>query len=137
MNKRVEITEKTLFPFTVRGRDSGGIFSLVKEFLKVKPHDLNWYSFDVVIRSSTEITFIVYDMARGSYGEKLYSKELEDGKRGREISRYDAEVPNSVTAIYTAEKLVAMAVDRRMMELAYAEELIVLQYVEELKEKFL
>jgi len=69
----------TFFPFTVRNP-----WGFRDVFLDRKPKGLTFYEFDVVVRSKTSVTFVVYDMRDNFYGG-----------RGKEIKKIPA---NNISA---------------------------------------
>ena len=110
------------FPFTVQGSDdSGGVnWGFRKLLVDNKPEKLVWYTADVVIKSPTEVTFIVYDMLDMCYGG-----------RGKQIAQFDAVTTLEVTRAAIERRASQVAYYKRAKELSDHESAIITQYTNE------
>lgn len=69
---------KTFFPFTVRFP-----IGFKDVFMTHKPKDLLWFEFDVVVRSKTSVTFLIYNMKDnywGGRGDKIKTMPVNNIK---------------------------------------------------------
>ncbi len=68
------------FPFTIFAHDNGHYvqepWGFRRAFLKIKPEGLTWYTFNVTIKSPTEVEFTTYGMysfSTGGIGKKEHT----------------------------------------------------------------
>lgn len=113
---------KTFFPFTVRNP-----WGFRDVFIKHKPKGFTWYEFDVVVRSKTSVTFVVYDM-RDNYW----------GGRGKEIKKIPAnKIPAKDIRPMIAAHLEGQAYDIQLERQEKREEIERREIVKELRKQFL
>lgn len=107
-----------VFPFTLHCNDKGwSAYEFRSSFLASKPDDLSWYGYDVIIHSRTNVEFVVYSM-RNSFS----------GGLGREIARFSAKVPASMTNAEIERRALHLATIKREAELHAVETEIILDY---------
>lgn len=82
----------------------------------------SWFCYDVVVRSRTEVTFIVFGMWNTVHGGK-----------GNEKYRFDALVAPELTQRFIDQKILTIAEDRRAEELHAAEQIIIERYAAEIR----
>lgn len=134
------------FPFTVRGssyyasnfsgNSSGGVSAFRDIFQQKRPQTVetiekigtfeyrqtirfSYYCYDVIIKSSTDIEFICYDMEDNIYGG-----------RGKEFHRFIAKCPTSLTKRYIDNRLLERAIELRECQLKAHEMTICKEYAE-------
>lgn len=114
----------SVFPFTVycNRRTGWGDSSLRDTFLAVKPKGMIWYGFDTIIRTRTDVEFVVFDM-----------RDFVSGGLGDEIARLSAKVSADLTNSAVEERIRCLAVERREAELHDMEMAIIDGYVDEIR----
>lgn len=107
-----------LFPFTIECDYRGWSAHAFRDaFLARKPEGLTWYAYDVVVRSPNDVEFIVYSIACNVRGGV-----------GREVARFQAEVPRSTTWPSIERQAEQLAKVLRRKELTEAEDEIIRGY---------
>lgn len=115
-----------IFPFFENATEmrDGSLFSpreFYAAYMEAKPEGLSWFGYDVEVRSPTEVTFYVLDMA-----------DFARGGRGRVVKQISAKVDQSVTKKAIERRLWTIAVEKRKQELRDAEDRIIAGYADEL-----
>lgn len=114
--------ELNVFPFTLYcGANGGGDHTFRNTFMAHRPKDVTWYGYDVVVNSPTSVTFVVYNM-----------HDNYRGGLGKEILRFDVNVPVEVTLPRIGERAMFLAAAKRQEELDEAEEKIVQRYAQDI-----
>lgn len=113
-----------IFPIHIRSNNQGHVIGEFRAaYLAARtPKMDSWFCFDVLIRSRTEVTFIVFGMWSNVSGGK-----------GEEKYRFDAVVSPELTASAIERKIVSLATDRRLRELDAAENRIIDGYADEIR----
>lgn len=103
---------KDFFPFTrFCDRDKGySAREFYDAFQAVRPDDMSFYGYDVIIKSAFEVTFIVYGMECNVYGGV-----------GAEKGRFDAIVPTGLTRASIERRALRLAQLKRRVELDESE----------------
>jgi hypothetical protein len=109
------------FPFTLHAEEtphytqSEGKFRAV--FNAVRPKDLSWFAYDVVIKSPTYVTFVMYDM-----------RDNCSGGLGKYIGKCHSVVDAKLTRPFIEKQAQRRAVARRARELHAAENALIARY---------
>lgn len=121
---RTFTTQMNLFPFTLAAYETPHFTQNPTEFrqafLENKPED-SWYAYDVEIQSRTCVKFTYYGMRdnfRGGIGAKK--------------GEFTATVPSSLTDKPIADQAYRMAGEKRRLELAAAEHIIIERYANDI-----
>lgn len=77
-----------MFPFTVYAKYENSTRDFYQTFMANRPKGLTWYAYNVVVKSPTEVEFVVFDM-----------EDMATGGIGDEIGRFEATVDASVTLV--------------------------------------
>lgn len=115
------------FPFTLRAQETLNYtyspHAFREAFLSAKPEGMSWYAYDVIVRSPTKITFVVYDM-----------RDMTYGGIGGEIGRVDWIVDPKITGQAMNDRMFALARDVRQQELEAAEMKVVAGYADQIRD---
>ena len=113
-----------VFPFTLYADRVKGWsdYDFRKDFMKVRPRDLVWYGYDVIIESVTQVTFIAYDM-----------RDMCHGGLGDKIAEFPATVDKTITSACIERRIWCMAERARDHELAATELLKITEHAERIR----
>lgn len=114
-----------MFPFTLYAEETPHFtkssYAFRPTFLANKPTGLTWFAYDVVIKSPTNIAFVVYAMRDNIYGGL-----------GDKIDQFPAIVPAELTRKFVEERAMLLARGRFDDELRASQRAIIKSYADEI-----
>ncbi len=112
-----------VFPIHLHSDERGRmIWEFRDVFMATRKSEVTWFCFDVIVRSRTDVTFVVFDM-----------RDTTHGGKGKELYRYDAVVSSKLTLRFIEAHIYALAEARRSAELQAAEHAIIDGYANEIR----
>lgn len=119
---------RDFFPFTLAAYETPHFtrspYDFRAAYLANRPKGESWYAYDVVVKSPTEVEFIVYDMRCNL-----------SGGIGKEARRFKCTVAPEVTAPSIERRVQAMAVLVRQQELDRIEQAAIGGYADVIRSK--